>query len=55
MLQGEHSAILSTFIRIPFVINIFVWYILSGRFTQVLLYIIFVNDYQDISNPYEKV
>ena len=24
MLQGEHSAILSTFIKLPFVINIFV-------------------------------
>ena len=25
MLQEEHSAILSTFIRLPFVIKIFVW------------------------------
>ena len=25
MLQGEHSAILSTFIKLPFVIKIFVW------------------------------
>ena len=32
MLQGEHSAILSTFIKLPFVIKIFV---LSGCFTQV--------------------
>ena len=38
MLQGEHSAILSTFIRLPFVINIFVMSFLNGRFTQVLLY-----------------
>ena len=38
MLQGEHSAILSTFIKLPFVIKIFVLSILSGRFTQVLLY-----------------
>ena len=34
MLQGEHSAILSTFIKLPFVI--LVLSILSGRFTQVL-------------------
>ena len=40
MLQGEHSAIRSTFIKLPFVINIFVLSILSGRFTQVLLYMI---------------
>ena len=38
MLQEEHSAILSTFIKLPFVIKIFVLSILSGRFTQVLLY-----------------
>ena len=38
MLQGEHSAILSTFIRLPFVIKVFVLSILSGCFTQVLLY-----------------
>ena len=25
MLQGEHSAILSTFIKLPFVIRIFAW------------------------------
>ena len=37
MLQGEHSAILSTFIMPPHVIMIFVLSILSGRFTQVLL------------------
>ena len=39
MLQGEHSAILSTFFKLPFVIKIFVLsFFLSGRFTQVLLY-----------------
>ena len=38
MLQGEHSAILSTFIKLPFVIKIFVLSFLSGCFTQVLLY-----------------
>ena len=36
MLQEEHSAILSTFIKFPFVIKIFCLF-LSGRFTQVLL------------------
>ena len=41
MLQGEHSAILWTFIKLPFVVKIFVLYILSGHFTQVLLYIVF--------------
>ena len=38
MHQGEHSAILSTFIKLPFVIKFFVMSVLSGRFTQVLLY-----------------
>ena len=38
MLQAEHSAILSTFIKLPFAIKIFVLSILSIRFTQVLLY-----------------
>ena len=37
ILQGEHSAILSTFIKLPIVIKIFVLSFLSGRFTQVLL------------------
>ena len=35
--QGEHSALLLTFIKLPFVIKIFVFSIsetLSGRFTQ---------------------
>ena len=32
------SAILSTFMELPFVIKIFVLSILSGRFTHVLLY-----------------
>ena len=36
--KGEHSAILLTFIKLPFVIEILVLSILSGRFTQVLLY-----------------
>ena len=38
MLQGEHSAILSTLIKLPFVIKTFFCLFLSGRFTQVLLY-----------------
>ena len=39
MLQGEqHSAILSTFIKLPFSTKIFVLSILSGPFRQVLLY-----------------
>ena len=38
MLKGEHSAILSTFIKLLFAIKIFVLSVLSGRFTRVLLY-----------------
>ena len=38
MLQGEHSAILLTCIKLPFVIKTFVLAFLSGRFTQGLLY-----------------
>ena len=38
MLQGEHSAILLTCIKLPFVINIFELTIFSGCFKQVLLY-----------------
>ena len=34
---AEDSAILSAFIKLPFVIKIFVCLFLSGRFTQVLL------------------
>ena len=37
MLHGEHSAILLTFIKIPFVIKIFVLSIFEWPFTQVLL------------------
>ena len=35
--QKEHSAILSTLNKLPFVIKIFLCLFLSGRFTQVLL------------------
>ena len=38
MLQGEHSAILLTRIKLPFVIQIFVLSILRGCLRQVLLY-----------------
>ena len=38
MLQGEHSAILLTFMKLPFVIKIFGRLFWSGNFTQVLLY-----------------
>ena len=37
MLQGEHSAILLTFIMLPFVIKIFVLSILSGCFTVMVI------------------
>ena len=36
MLQEEHSAILLTFIKLPFVIRSLFCLFLSGRFTQVL-------------------
>ena len=35
-MQVKRSAILSTFIKLPVIIKIFVLSILSGRFTQVL-------------------
>ena len=37
MLQGEHSAILSTFIKLPFAIKTLFCLCLSGRLRQVLL------------------
>ena len=39
MLQGEHSAILSTFIKLPIVIKIFVLSILAAVLHRVLLYL----------------
>ena len=39
MLQGEHSEILLTFIKLPFVIKIFVLSFFEWPFTQVLLYL----------------
>ena len=35
---GEHSAILLTFVKLPFVIKILFCLFVSGCFTQVLLY-----------------
>ena len=49
MLYAEHSAILTTFIQLQFVIKIFVLSILSGRFTKALLYI------RIIDNRYERI
>ena len=40
MLQGEHSAILSTFIKLQLDIKVLFCLFLSGRFTLDLLYII---------------
>ena len=33
--NGEHSAMLLTFIKLPFVIKIFVLSMMSGRFTKI--------------------
>ena len=42
MLQREHSAILSTFIKLPFVIKTLMFCLfLSGYFTQVLLLLLY--------------
>ena len=46
MLQGEHSAKLSTIIKLPFVSKIFICLFLNGHFTQVLLYILRSLQYQ---------
>ena len=39
MLQGEHSAIILTFIKPPFVLRSLFCQFLSGNFTHVLLYL----------------
>ena len=44
MIQWEHSAILTTFIKPHFVIRYWFCLFLSGRFTQVLLYILRQDD-----------
>ena len=41
--KGEHSAILSTFIKLPFVIKIFVLSLMSGCLRHVLLYIAYLH------------
>ena len=38
-IEGEHSAILLTVIKLPFLIKICVLSFLNGRFTHVLLYV----------------
>ena len=54
MLQGEHSAILSTSIKQPFVIKIFVFYFLNGRIKQGLLYNSFIFCLILILHDYNK-
>ena len=46
MLQGEHSAILLTFIKLPFGIRSLFCLFLSGIFTQILLYCKFSDTYR---------
>ena len=41
--EWEHSAILSTFIKLPFIIKILFCISLSGRFIQMLRYIIILQ------------
>ena len=43
MLQEEHSAIISTFIKLPFVTKSLFCLFLSGCFTQVILYLYQLN------------
>ena len=50
MLQREHSAMLSNFIKLPFVIKIFVLSILSGRFTQVFTVMSYYQTFQERIN-----
>ena len=38
MLQEDNTAIISIFVKLPFVIKILFCLFLNGRFTQVLLY-----------------
>ena len=44
--NGEHSAILSTSIKLPFAIKTLVLSILSGRLRKVLLYKSYTCNYQ---------
>ena len=53
----EHSAILSTFIKLPFVIKIFalsIFKIVNGHFTQVLLYFK-IRQGEDRNQAYSKL
>ena len=43
MLQGEHSAILSTFIKLPFVIKTFVLSIFEWPFYTVFTVLVYVS------------
>ena len=53
MLQGEHSAIMSTFIKLPFVIEIFVLSIFEWPLKTSLLYHQKVSGYgQEIPQPH---
>ena len=55
-IEGEHSSILLTFTKLKFAIKIFVLSVLSGRFTQVLLYLnihCIINIY--IGMTYEEI
>ena len=47
MLQGEHSAKLSTSIKLPYVIKIFALSFLSGPLRQVLLYFLIILTFFD--------
>ena len=55
MLQGEHSAIHSTFIKLQFVIKIFVFFCLRDRLRQVLLYIQHLTEILNFSSCVEEV
>ena len=54
MLQREHSAILSTFIKLPNVVKTFVCLFLSDRFRQVLLYFGCEKTVQDETRNYQS-
>ena len=55
MLQGDHSAIISTFIKLPFIIKIFFPLILSGRLRQVLLYFMYIVSSLTVNEPRHEI
>ena len=60
MLQGKHSAILSIFIKIPFVIKIFVlsvfeWPFYTGFTVPPILYALFSTSEEKMSWTEDKV